>query len=73
MPQHIHYGVRLFTSTMRQVLLTGCDIMESEGHQNFLHTLDSLLDMKMVPILNTNDVHSPPPQKNSDLKDVSPV
>lgn len=53
-----------------QVLLTGYDIMKPEGHQNFLHTLDSLLHMKVIPILNTNDVHSPQPQRNSDLKDV---
>ena len=44
--------------------------MASDGHDNFLHTLNCLLDMKIVPVLNANDVHSPPPQKNSDLKDV---
>jgi hypothetical protein len=54
-----------------QVLLTGYDFLAPEGPQNFLQTLDCLLGMKMVPILNGNDVHSPPPQRNSDLQDVS--
>jgi delta-1-pyrroline-5-carboxylate synthetase len=53
-----------------QVLLTGYDFLAPEGPQNFLQTLDCLLGMKMVPILNGNDVHSPPPQRNSDLQDV---
>ena len=54
-----------------QVLLTGYDFLAPEGPQNFLQTLDCLLGMKVVPILNGNDVHSPPPQRNSDLQDVS--
>lgn len=53
-----------------QVLLTGYDFMAPDGQQNFLHTLDCILDMKAIPILNTNDVHSAPPEKNSDLRDV---
>lgn len=53
-----------------QVLLTGYDFMAPDGHQNFLYTLDSILDMRAIPILNTNDVHSAPPEENSDLKDV---
>ena len=59
------------TPCWTQVLLTGYDFLAPKGPQNFLQTLDCLLGMKVVPILNANDVHSPPPQKNSDLQDVS--
>ena len=57
---------------MLQVLLTGYDFEAPEGHANtnFLHTMNCLLNMKVIPVLNGNDVHSPPPQRNSDLKDV---
>ena len=45
--------------------------MVPESQQNFHDTLECLLDMDIVPILNTNDVHSSPPQQNIDLRDVS--
>jgi delta-1-pyrroline-5-carboxylate synthetase len=53
-----------------QVLLTGHDFMAEDSLQNLLHTLNCILDMKIIPVLNTNDVHSVPPHKDSDLKDV---
>ena len=69
---HTHLSLSLsHTHMMQQVLLTGCEFRANEGSQHFLQTLNCLLDMKVVPILNANDVHSPAPQMNSDLLDVS--
>lgn len=37
---------------------------------NLQATLNELLDLNIVPILNTNDAIAAPPEKNLDLKDV---
>ncbi len=39
--------------------------------ENLLNTMKALLKMKVVPVLNGNDVVAPTPQKDSDLNNVS--
>ena len=40
------------------------------SQSNFLDTVAALLAMKVLPVLNGNDVVAPSPQRNSDLKNV---
>lgn len=49
---------RLFTQynhTVAQVLLTGEDVEHPERHQNFINTMDRLLELGVLPIVNEND------------------
>ena len=59
------YGV-----STAQVLVTKADFYNEFTRQNLQATLNELLDLNIVPILNTNDAIAAPPEKNLDLKDV---
>ena len=49
---------RLFTEynhTVAQILLTGSDFQAEDRHENFNNTMDRLLDLGVLPIINEND------------------
>lgn len=54
-----------------QVLVTNLDFHDDEKRQNLNSTLQELLRMNIVPIINTNDAVVPPPEPNSDLQGVN--
>ena len=54
-----------------QVLITSNDLTHSSSQRNLLNTMNALLSMKVVPVLNGNDVVAPAPQIGSDLENVS--
>lgn len=51
-----------------QVLLTGNDLRQHSSQKWLLHTMNSLLQMKVVPVLNGNDALAPDPSDSSDLE-----
>lgn len=53
-----------------QVLLTSSDLDGSGRQDNLLKTMEALLKMKIVPVLNGNDVVAPDPQRDMDLHNV---
>ncbi len=53
-----------------QVLVTKADFYNEFTRQNLTSTLNELLDLNIVPILNTNDAIAAPPEKNVDLEGV---
>ena len=53
------------------MLLTGNDLNMSSSQSSLLNTMSSLLHMKVVPVLNGNDVVAPDPAISSDLHNVS--
>lgn len=55
------YGVKI-----AQVLVTKPDFYNEETRKNLFSTLSELISMNIVPIINTNDAVTPPPQ-NDDL------
>ena len=44
-----------YNHTVGQLLITGADIKNETRHQNFSNTLDRLLAMGAIPIINEND------------------
>ncbi|XP_066997085.1 delta-1-pyrroline-5-carboxylate synthase isoform X2 [Anabrus simplex] len=56
------YGVKL-----AQVLVTKPDFYNEETRRNLFSTLSELISLNIVPIINTNDAVSPPPQADEDL------
>ena len=50
------------------MLITSNDI---RYRTNLLNTMNALLSMKMLPILNGNDVVAPTPAKGSEIDDLS--
>lgn len=54
-----------------QVLVTNLDFHDDQKRQNLNSTLQELLRMNIVPIINTNDAVVPPPEPNSDLQGVN--
>lgn len=59
------YGVKT-----AQVLITKPDFFHEESRRNLIGTLKELLQLSIVPILNTNDAVAPPPQIDKDLQGV---
>ncbi|KAL3276476.1 hypothetical protein HHI36_011857 [Cryptolaemus montrouzieri] len=51
------YGVKI-----AQVLVTKPDFYNEETRKNLFSTLSELISLNIVPIINTNDAVSPPPQ-----------
>lgn len=51
------YGVKI-----AQVLVTKADFYNEETRRNLMSTLSELISLNIVPIINTNDAVSPPPQ-----------
>lgn len=56
-----------------KVLVTKRDFQNEFTSQNLKATLNELLDLNIVPILNTNDAVAAPPDINLDLKDVMSI
>ncbi|XP_071384527.1 delta-1-pyrroline-5-carboxylate synthase-like isoform X2 [Centroberyx affinis] len=55
------------------VLVTNLDFHDDQKRQNLNSTLQELLRMNIVPIINTNDAVVPPPEPNSDLQGVNVI
>ncbi|XP_038128561.1 delta-1-pyrroline-5-carboxylate synthase [Cyprinodon tularosa] len=53
-----------------QVLVTNLDFQNDKKRQNLNSTVQELLCMNIVPIINTNDAVVAPPEPNSDLQGV---
>ncbi|KAG7227961.1 hypothetical protein INR49_005582 [Caranx melampygus] len=53
------------------ILVTNLDFHDDQKRQNLNSTLQELLRMNIVPIINTNDAVVPPPEPNSDLQGVN--
>lgn len=51
--------------------MTNLDFHDDQKRQNLNSTLQELLCMNIVPIINTNDAVVPPPEPNSDLQGVN--
>ena len=54
-----------------KVLITKPDFFHEESRKNLIGTLKELLQLSIVPILNTNDAVAPPPQIDKDLQGVN--
>ena len=48
-----------------QVLVTQPDFQNKETRKQLFMTIDELLQLNIIPIINTNDAVSPPPQVGS--------
>ncbi|XP_003242657.1 delta-1-pyrroline-5-carboxylate synthase [Acyrthosiphon pisum] len=57
------YGVKI-----AQVLVTKPDFYNDETRKNLFSTLSELISMNIVPIINTNDAVTPPPQDDDLIK-----
>lgn len=57
------YGVKI-----AQVLVTKPDFYNDETRKNLFSTLSELISMNIVPIINTNDAVTPPPQDDELIK-----
>lgn len=58
------YGVKI-----AQVLVTKADFYNEETRKNLISTLTELISLNIVPIINTNDAVSPPPQIDEPIGD----
>ncbi len=47
-----------YSHTIAQILLTGGDVRDRERRENFVGTMEHLLDMGVLPIINENDTVS---------------
>jgi len=56
------YGVKI-----AQVLVTKPDFYNEETRRNLISTLSELISLNIVPIINTNDAVTPPPQSDEDF------
>ncbi|BET02147.1 Amino acid kinase family [Nesidiocoris tenuis] len=56
------YGVKI-----AQVLVTKGDFYNEETRRNLISTLSELISLNIVPIINTNDAVTPPPQTDEDF------
>ena len=79
-PYPIHTGDRLFNcygvSGRCQILVTKPDFYSDSSRTNLRATLNELLKLNIIPIINTNDAVAPPPEADVDLQGVgcsSPV
>lgn len=62
---------RQLPSIVFQILVTHLDFHDDDKRQNLNSTLQELLRMNIVPIINTNDAVVPPPEPDSDLHGVN--
>ena len=59
--QYLYVYDKLFSEyhhTVAQLLITGDDVENEERHTNFSNTLNRLLELKAIPIINENDTVS---------------
>ncbi|MEE0866695.1 MAG: glutamate 5-kinase [Clostridia bacterium] len=47
-----------YNHTVAQILLTGYDVNNHEGYENFKNTMNRLLELNAIPIINENDTVS---------------
>ena len=47
-----------YNHTVAQILITGSDVENEERYKNFRNTLDRLLELNVLPIINENDTVS---------------
>ncbi|EEB13390.1 delta 1-pyrroline-5-carboxylate synthetase, putative [Pediculus humanus corporis] len=59
------YGVKI-----AQVLVTKPDFYNEETRRNLFSTLSELISKNIVPIINTNDAVTPPPQVDDEIRGV---
>uniref|UniRef100_A0A8D3BVE7 Delta-1-pyrroline-5-carboxylate synthase n=1 Tax=Scophthalmus maximus TaxID=52904 RepID=A0A8D3BVE7_SCOMX len=59
-----------YSTCTAQILVTNLDFHDDQKRQNLNSTLQELMRMNIVPIINTNDAVVPPPEPNSDLQGV---
>jgi glutamate 5-kinase len=50
-----------------QVLVTKPDFYNEETRRNLFSTLSELISLNIVPIINTNDAVTPPPQIDEEI------
>jgi delta-1-pyrroline-5-carboxylate synthetase len=50
-----------------QVLVTKADFYNTHTREQLFTTIDELLQLNIIPIINTNDAVSPPPDKTEDV------
>uniref|UniRef100_A0A8C7D327 Delta-1-pyrroline-5-carboxylate synthase n=1 Tax=Oncorhynchus kisutch TaxID=8019 RepID=A0A8C7D327_ONCKI len=62
-----------YSTCTAQVLVTNLDFHDDQKRRNLNSTLQELLRMNIVPIINTNDAVVPPPEPNSDLQGVNVI
>uniref|UniRef100_H3CEW9 Delta-1-pyrroline-5-carboxylate synthase n=1 Tax=Tetraodon nigroviridis TaxID=99883 RepID=H3CEW9_TETNG len=62
-----------YSTCTAQILVTNLDFHNDDKRQNLNSTLQELLRMNIVPIINTNDAVVPPPEPNSDLQGVNVI
>ena len=53
-----------------QVLVTKSDFYNEETRTQLFSTLNELMALNIIPIINTNDAVSPPPQKDEDVEGI---
>ncbi|XP_056433261.1 delta-1-pyrroline-5-carboxylate synthase-like [Gadus chalcogrammus] len=62
-----------YSTCTAQILVTNLDFHDDQKRRNLNSTLQELLRMNIVPIINTNDAVVPPPEPNSDLQGVNVI
>ncbi|CAL8301295.1 unnamed protein product [Lota lota] len=62
-----------YSTCTAQILVTNLDFHDDQKRRNLNSTLQELLRMNIVPIINTNDAVMPPPEPNSDLQGVNVI
>merc|ERR1719357_2316954 len=56
------YGVKV-----AQILITKPDFYNNETRQNLISTINELLALNILPIINTNDAVTPPPEVDEEI------
>ncbi|KAL4612991.1 delta-1-pyrroline-5-carboxylate synthase-like [Arapaima gigas] len=62
-----------YSTCTAQILVTNLDFYDEQKRHNLNSTLQELLRMNIVPIINTNDAVVPPPEPNIDLQGVNVI
>ncbi|XP_061822632.2 delta-1-pyrroline-5-carboxylate synthase isoform X1 [Nerophis lumbriciformis] len=62
-----------YSTCIAQILVTNLDFYDHQKRKNLNSTLQELLRMNIVPIINTNDAVVPPPEPDSDLQGVNVI
>lgn len=63
-------GICFHSAVFCQILVTKPDFLNESSRKNFRSTLNDLLHLNIIPIINTNDAVAPPPMADSDLQGV---